>query len=390
MFHPKSSDPLIIVSAADLSEPTAGKTRIVSFASALQKQQIDVSLIATLPPQTEPIREARSLKLHLIPYRAHGSIVGHFKMMKSIINKTKDLQKDKRAQLQIEGSITGGYLALAGFSNYILDINDLIFPGVKYGRFFFCKPPLLKLYQEYMSCLEKMAIRRAARVIAVSQPMKEFMTKRWKVPERKVAVIPNGYFEAKVKNFYGMKETEQMVSFVGYLIKWARPDKVIAAAKALRDDGMTFYIVGDGPYRSELELMVQRHNLSNVIFTGFVPVDKAYEILAKSQVVLFPFAKSLLTDVSCPVKLLDYMGLGKAMVIDNVSEVALMLKENDAALVCDPDNDSEFIDNIRLLCNDEALRVRIASKARQLAVNFSWEKQGEKLARLVEGITDSI
>lgn len=101
MSHSKSSDSLLIVSEADLSEPTAGKTRIVSLASALQDQGIDVSLIATLAPQTEPIREAQSLKLYLVPYQVGGSIVGHFKMMKSIISKAKELEKHERVKLQV-------------------------------------------------------------------------------------------------------------------------------------------------------------------------------------------------------------------------------------------------------------------------------------------------
>jgi len=379
---PSKYNSVLIVSDADLSEPTAGKTRIISLAAALQKQQINVSLMGTLPLNSEPIAEARELKLQLIQPQTTGSPVGYFRLIKSIIREVKKVKKED-ILLQVEGSVLGGYLAMAGLSGFVLDVNDLVFPGLRYGQFFFCKPPLLYLYQWYISRLEKLAVRRACRVIAVSNVMKDFLVSKWHVPETKITVIPNGYFESKATRFRNTKETPGMVAFIGYLIKWARPDKVIAAARALKDDDITFYIIGDGPYRHNLEAMVKEQNIASVVFTGFIPVDKAYEVLAKSEVVLFPFARSLFTQASCPVKLLDYMGLGKAMVIDEVSEIASILKDNDAALVCHPDNDNEFIASLRRLSKDSTLRARLGQNAKRLATDFTWEKQGEKLVRLI-------
>jgi glycosyltransferase involved in cell wall biosynthesis len=57
---------------------------------------------------------------------------------------------------------------------------------------------------------------------------------------------------------------------------------------------------------------------------------------------------------------------------------------HDAALVSDPSKPEEFVENVRRLLNDEGLRKRLGMRARKLAENFTWEKQGEKLVRLYE------
>lgn len=378
-----SQQSLVIVSANDLSEPNGATTRIISLALALQKRGVEVSLIAPLHRHAKPIKEAESLEI--LPVRSYPleTMAGNLKMLVSLIREAKRVQKLKRARLQIEVSVWGGYFALAGFSNYILDVHTIAFDEARYSRLA-SNRILVGFYRRFAYFLEKLGTKRAGMVIAVSEPMKEFMVKEWKIPADKVAVIPNGYFGAKVAQFSNLSEVKGMVSFVGGLARWVKLDKIIHAAKALKDEGITFYIVGDGSYRSELETMAKKDNLSNVIFTGFIPVDEAYEIMAKSQVVLYPLDQSFSKETSCPVKLMDYMGLGKAMVIDRVSEVALMLEENEAALACDPHNENEFIHNIRLLCTDEALRKKIALNAKKLAGDFSWEKQGEKLAGVLE------
>ena len=132
--------------------------------------------------------------------------------------------------------------------------------------------------------------------------------------------------------------------------------------------------------------MVKEYDLNNVTFTGFVPIDKAYEIMAKSKILLAPFPKTLALEVACPIKLLEYMALAKPMVIDNVGEIPAMLKENDAAFVSDPLNQNEFIESIRILLDDDKLRKKIGSNAKELAKDFTWEKQGEKLAKMYESL----
>ena len=273
-----------------------------------------------------------------------------------------------------------------GFSGYVLDVHGIVFDEIDYATlpWYIHKT----LYQKYMYFLEKMAVKRAAKVITVSNAMAEFITTKWKIS--KDSIIPNGYFTSQVVNITERRvgERKGMVTFVGLLARWASVDKIIQVANRLKNERATFYIVGADPfnYRQELEELAYSYGLTNIVFTGSVPLERAYEIIATSEVVLSPLENTLSKTVCCPIKVLEYMAFGKAMVLDEVSDLSKFLKEKDAALVCDPDNEEEFAENIRLLLKNAKLRNRIGANAKRLAEDFSWEKQGQKLSKILEEV----
>ncbi len=296
--------------------------------------------------------------------------------------------KTKHTIFLIEKSPLGRYFTIAGFSGYVLDIHGICFNEVKYETlpWYISK----KLYLRYIAFLEKVAIKRAAKAITVSEAMAEFIANEWKVQKDKIEIIPNGYFTSQVANIVekGVKECKGMVTFVGILVKWANVDKIIRVANILKSEGATFYIVGEGiyNYRQELEDIARGYGLTNVVFTGSVPLNEAYEMIARSEVVLSPLDNSLSKVVCCPIKVLEYMALGKAMVLDEVSDLSKFLKEKEAAMVSDPNNEEEFAENIRLLLKYAELRKRIGGNAKRLSEDFSWEKQGQKLAKVLKEV----
>lgn len=377
---------IVIIADVDLSRLGGDTGRIMAFASELKNNGMDVTIVAPKPINNEIMVDTHDINLAYIAVKQRGgSIMNLFKRTRALIKKAKELQK-KNTIFLIEMSSVGGYFAIAGFSGYVLDVHGIVFDEISYATLPWYIPK--NFYRRYIAFLEKVAVKRAAKVITVSEAMAEFITDEWKIPEDKISIIPNGYFASLVANIVekGVKESKRMVTFVGLFAKWASVDKIIRVTNLLKNGEATFYIVGDGPCRQELEELTRRYGLTNVVFTGSVPLEKAYEMVARSEVVLLPFPKSLCTDVACPIKVLEYMAFGKAMVLDEVSDISRSLKEKNAALVSDPDNEEEFAENIRLLLKDTALRKRIGDNAKILAEEYSWEIQGQKLAQVLEEV----
>lgn len=379
---------IVIIADVDLSRFAGDTGRIMAFASELKNNGMEVTLVVPKPINNEMMIDSHGINLAYIAVKQRGgSIINLCKRTRALIKKAKELQKENTVFL-IETSPVGGYFAIAGFSGYILDVHGIVFDEIDYASipWYIHKT----LYQKYMYFLEKMAIKRAAKVITVSNAMTEFIANEWKIAEDKISIIPNGYFTSQVVNITErrVEESKGMVTFVGVLEKWANIDKIIRVANILKDGDATFYIIGDGAhdYCQELEELARNYGLTNVVFTGKVPLNKAYELIARSEVALLPFPKTLCTDVACPIKVLEYMAFGKAMVLDEVGDLSKFLKEKNAALTCDPDNDVEFAENIHLLLKDAELRKRIGANAKRLAEDFSWEKQGWKLAKVFEEV----
>ena len=366
-----------------LSVPGGAQERIIAIVNGLRKKGFDVSLVTPAPKAKLP-NDLHGVDIQTVPITLEESLVCRMYRTVLLAHKARKIQKHTGAILQFEHSLFGGYAAATGSSGFVLDMHDIGFDSA-----IFENVPSHKKFQRILYHLEKMAVKRALKIIVVSNPMKDFIISEWNVPEEKIVVIPNGYFESKLRMFQNIEEEDGVVSFIGTLHPKLDIDKFIVVGKLLKNMGGALYIIGDGPLRNLLEQKIKQNNLiNNVVLTGHLPDREAYTLLAKSQVAIFPLkiCKSVNTKAMSPVKVFDYAALGKAMVLDDISEMCKIFKENNAALVSDPSDHEKFIENVRILLDDEKLRKKISSSAKKLVKDFTWEKQGDKLARMYEDL----
>ena len=363
--------------------PGGAQERIIALVNGLRKNGFDVSLVAPASKSKLP-NDLQGVDIHTVPITLKNSLACRMYRTILLAHKARKVQKHTSAILQFEHSLFGGYAAATGSSGFVLDMHDIGFDSAMFENV-----PLHKKFHRILYHLEKMAVECALKVIVVSNPMKDFIISEWNVPEEKIIVIPNGYFESKLRMFQNFEEEDGVISFIGTLHPKLDTDKFIGVGKLLENRGGSLYIIGDGPIKNLLEQKIKQNNLiNNVVLTGHLLDIEAYTLLAKSQVAIFPLkiSKSVNTEAMSPVKVFDYAALGKAMVLDDISEMCKIFKENNAALVSDPSNQEEFIENVCTLLDDEDKRKKLSSNAKRLVKDFTWEKQGEKLARMYEDL----
>ena len=363
---------VVIAHGGNIGFPGGGTNRVLTFAKALAENGYNVSLV--VPKPTGKIPHISNVEIHTIPIKAR-SLKDQILRALLVSWKAKKLAEKKNAILQIEHSTLGGIAASLGCSNYVLDIHDLEFDGSLYKS--------IPLAPNLIYYLEKKAVSKASKIIVVSEPMKDFIVNEWKIAEDKIEVISNGYFEEKLKRFDGSEEEEGLISFIGVFTHNVDYDKVIKLAKLIKN--AKIYMIGDGPKRAEFIKKIKREGLKNVFVPGFLPDDRAYSILARSQVCINPRRDELHTKVSAGIKIFDYAALGKAIATDR-DGIAIVFEKHNAALVSDPANPEEFIENVYKLLNNENLRKKVGRNARKVVKDFTWEKQGKKLIKMYERI----
>ena len=373
-----SKSNMVIAHGGDISEPSGGTNRITAFAKSLHDNGFDVHLVVP-KPNKEFSEDLQGIAIHTVPIRELVKTANRVGRALFISLKANKIAKNNKAILQIEHSNLAGFATLVGCSDFILDMHDLCFMSVVNTNLSFSR-----VAQKFIYDMEKRAVTHASKIIVVSNPMKDFIMKEWDVPKEKIELIPNGYFESKLNNlnFKDVEEVDGMISFLGTLHPHVDINKIIGIAKSF--ESSEILIIGDGPVQSELKKMIRKYRLKNVKFTGNLEYVEALKLVAKSQVVITPYLASPSLEASCPVKLFDYAAVGKAIVADDVAELCRIFKENDAALVSDPRNQEEFIKNVRILLEDDALRSKIALNAKKLVKDYTWEKQGKKLVKMYE------
>ncbi len=144
--------------------------------------------------------------------------------------------------------------------------------------------------------LERLAARRADRIVCVSRAVADFVIKRGRFPAEKVVVIPNGLDPSIYENTpptplseLGVAPGRRILSAIGRLDRQKGLDWLLTMAPMLleRLPEHDLVLVGDGPERTSLEQLAQKlHLVGRVHFCGWradIP-----SILAASEALLLP------------------------------------------------------------------------------------------------------
>jgi glycosyltransferase involved in cell wall biosynthesis len=139
---------------------------------------------------------------------------------------------------------------------------------------------------------------------------------------KKDIIVPIGVWEKTFKKKIFKRNNQQLV-FVGNLLKKQGLELLINAISVVRKKvkKIKLVIVGDGPEKEKLELLVENLDLkSNVKFTGWIfkPKDM-YKIMNKSSMGCATYLKEIIsfTQFSDPTKIKDYLSCGLPIIATN-------------------------------------------------------------------------
>lgn len=367
-----------LVHGSDVSIPNGATDRVIAFVNGLVNAGYDVHLVVPKPKATLP-DDVEGVYVHTINSMESG-ITNQITRATELSLKAKKVVRNTNALLQIEHSTLAGFASILGCSDFILDMHDLCYTDPLYLNL-----PFSKYVQRCIYKIERRAVKNAAKVIVVSGPMKEFVVDEWDIPEDRVEVIPSGFFASKINDTISQNRVDPtVISRVGSLFVHLDIDAIIALAESLQETDVKIHLVGGGVAEDELKARVKKHNLENVAIRGWVPHDEALRIMQGSLLTFESIRDTMTTRLASPIKILNYAALGKPIVLSDVSELGEAFKENDAALVSDPSNIDQFVENVHLLLDDANLRNRLGNNALNLVHDYSWDKQGEKLAKILD------
>jgi glycosyltransferase involved in cell wall biosynthesis len=204
-------------------------------------------------------------------------------------------------------------------------------------------------------------------------PVTEVLAERvreYGVQAERIVVIPNGINRNRFGNALETENAKRVtglqgrlvLGFTGFVRQWHAMDKVIAF---LADQGerlnLHLIIVGDGPSRPDLETLAASKNVSHrFTITGVVERDAIADYVAAFDVALLPG----INDYASPLKLFEYMYLGKAIVAPSQQNIREILTDEKDALLFDPTDPNAMTAATQRLSEDRILRSRIGTGAR--------------------------
>ncbi|MFZ6645822.1 glycosyltransferase family 4 protein [Undibacterium sp. TJN25] len=228
-------------------------------------------------------------------------------------------------------------------------------------------------------------------VLPVTQVMAEIV-QSYGVPANRMMVIHNGIntreFENvadnnAVKSSLGLNN-KLVLGFTGFVRDWHGLDKVIdMIATDPHDSGRHLMVVGDGPARRSLEQQAQALNVGHrVSFTGIVGRDKIPEYVSAFDIALQPAVVAY----ASPLKLLEYLALGKAIVAPAQPNIQELLQDQHNAVLFDPAEADGLPNAIERLCADAKLRQYVGKNASATisSKQLTWKSNAERVVYLFE------
>jgi glycosyltransferase involved in cell wall biosynthesis len=225
------------------------------------------------------------------------------------------------------------------------------------------------------------------------------------VPPGKVVVMPNGVrreFGARCRTGtdgeafrrnLGIPPDAVVAGFVGWFRAWHGLERMLEAAASpeWREAGIHLVLAGDGPAMPALRAMRTELGLEERVFLcGTVPRDEVESALAAFDIAVQP----AVTSYACPMKVIEYMASGLAIVAPGSDNVRELLVDEETALLCagssipSMPSTEDLRDGVLRLARDPELRRRLGAAARRALLDrgYLWEENARRVEELVARI----
>jgi glycosyltransferase involved in cell wall biosynthesis len=189
--------------------------------------------------------------------------------------------------------------------------------------------------------LEQRIFTESDRVAVVSETLRDFVATRG-VPAAQILLTPNGIdpesfhaapeTAAQVRRRYQIPTDQCVIGFVGSLKSWHGTNTLIDALAHLRRYPVHLLLVGDGPEKARLMAQVAALDLNALVtFTGDVTHDQIPAHIAAMDITCAPYGEQENFYFS-PIKIFEYMAVGKAVVAGNIGQVANLVQHEENGL----------------------------------------------------------
>lgn len=242
----------------------------------------------------------------------------------------------------------------------------------------------------------KQSIKRADKIVTISEFSKERIMHFYKVPEEKIELIPCGVDRERFrpvndkKLIDGAKEKygtgERYFLFLGNLEPRKNLSRLIEAySLACEREGKENFpnlaVAGVKGWLFDKILEKANAEKDKIILTGYVHDDDVPLLMNGAVAFCFP---SIYEGFGMPP--LEAMACGTPVLTSNVSSLPEVV--GDAGIQVNPYSVEEIAEGLILLNKDLELRKSLSEKGIERSRIFSWEKSANKMLRLFESLSN--
>ena len=200
-----------------------------------------------------------------------------------------------------------------------------------------------------------------------------------------VSVIPNGVRLDPDSSVERTRSSgDPVVAYAGHLYRWKGVDVFLDALGRLpRVRGLVCGGRDGDADMARVRAHAERLGLgSRVTFAGFVPKSELPARLAEADVFVLPTLDTPSARYTSPLKMFEYMALGRPLVASDLAPVREVLADGVSARLVPPGDGAALARALSEVIADPEGARRLAARARADVTAFSWDRRAEKLDAL--------
>lgn len=275
--------------------------------------------------------------------------------------------------------------------NYPAALDMYSFANTFPGNILISKPAWMNKELEWL--------QKTKKIIVVVEESKQYYTKRG-INYNKIHIVPN---YVNLEQFYQPAEilqppeTENVLPrgdinllYIGAINYHRGLQEVIQALAHPKLDkyNIKLWIVGDGSYLHQLQMLTNDLGMENVHFFGRKPPTELPMFISMSDICLIPHFKSLHTDTTIPHKLTQYMAFKKPLLTSDCNPIKRIIQEVKCGYTYNSGDINNLVDQILLLISKRREWTVMGERAYDAVRNsYNWRISATNLIEMYKGVT---
>jgi glycogen synthase len=241
--------------------------------------------------------------------------------------------------------------------------------------------------QRFIHEKELQLVTESDQVIVCSNYMREELLTYFHLPDKKMAIIPNGIEKSDVQldsnEIFPFIKNKKYIFSVGRIVKEKGFETIIEAAEAAKSRGQDIYFViaGKGPMLERYRKMVTEKQLDHLVaFIGYVTDELRNALLVNSEIVVFPSLYEPFGIVA-----LEAMILAKPTIVSETGGLKGIVMDRQTGLLMVPGDAESLLTNINFLLQDPEKAKEIGIKGMKIVKSlYGWKRIASQTVNVME------
>lgn len=249
-----------------------------------------------------------------------------------------------------------------------------------------------KFVLNIVAFMEKFFAKRATKIITVSDSIKNYLEKHFKMNNIEVIRnIPSYTHKGNYNLFrekYNLSEDIRICLYQGLISKTRGVDLIVKAALEVckKNDNVVFFFLGDGPYLEELKKLVIDSQLEEKIYIlGKIDQNELLKYTMSADIGVHAISNTCLNHEYClPNKVFEYIHSHVVLVVTNLVELSKFVEENEVGVTFEDNNAKSLESSLNKILADDELYNKFKSNSVKSSQKITWNNEYIVLKKLYE------